>query len=129
MKLKNNEATCINEPSDLYMVLARDTYCQETMAAWNLDMESESSYQTIVKLDFVADDKSTKSRTKTLVGKGLERKGTTIKANSKALLGLKSKKSIATKTTIPKGKSEKWWKASGQQAAPLALVGLQSQYV
>nr|GEY39942.1 hypothetical protein [Tanacetum cinerariifolium] len=50
----------------------------ETMEAWNPDMESESSYQKIVKLDFVADDKSTMSRTKTLVSKGLDRKGTTI---------------------------------------------------
>nr|GEY93172.1 hypothetical protein [Tanacetum cinerariifolium] len=46
----------------------------ETMEAWNPNMESESSYQKIVKLDFVADDKSTISRTKTLVSKGLDRK-------------------------------------------------------
>nr|GEY93783.1 hypothetical protein [Tanacetum cinerariifolium] len=52
----------------------------ETMEAWNPNMESESSYQKIVKLDFVADDKSTISRTKTLVSKGLDRKGTTIEA-------------------------------------------------
>ncbi|GJR87523.1 COP1-interacting protein 7-like protein [Tanacetum coccineum] len=104
---KKDEATCINEPSDLYIVLERDTSCQETMAAWNPEMESESSNQKIVKLDFVADDKSTKSSTETLVGKGLERKGTIIEAKSNALFGSRSKKSTATKTTIPKGKSKK----------------------
>nr|GEX24391.1 COP1-interacting protein 7-like [Tanacetum cinerariifolium] len=104
---KKDEATCINEPSDLYMVLERDTSCQETMAAWNPEMESESSNQKIVILDFVADDKSTKSSTKTLVGKGLERKGTITEAKSNALFGSRSKKSIATKMTILKEKSEK----------------------
>ncbi|GKD44719.1 hypothetical protein Tco_1269364, partial [Tanacetum coccineum] len=104
---KKDEATCVNEPSDLYMVLERDTSCQETMAVWNPEMESESSNQKVVKLDFVADDKSSKSRTKTLIEKGLSRKRSTIEAKSKALVGSRSNKSTVTKTTIPKSKSEK----------------------
>ncbi|GJX91349.1 hypothetical protein Tco_0344675 [Tanacetum coccineum] len=50
---KKDEATCINELSDLYMVLERDTSCQETMTAWNPEMESKSSNQKIVKLDLL----------------------------------------------------------------------------
>ncbi|GJY12983.1 hypothetical protein Tco_0382292, partial [Tanacetum coccineum] len=105
------QSLCVLSNSQLrtqdVLMVSENTYCQETMAAWNPDMESETSYQKIVKLDFVANDKSTKSRTKTLVGKGLERKGTTIEAKLKALFGSRSKKSTATKTTIPKGKSKK----------------------
>ncbi|PWA79831.1 hypothetical protein CTI12_AA202640 (chloroplast) [Artemisia annua] len=104
---KKVEATYVNEPSDLYIVLERDTSCQETTTAWNPEMESESCNQKVVKLDFAAEGKSTKSRTKTLVGKGLERKGTTIEAKSKALVGSRSKKSAETKTTKPNGQSEK----------------------
>nr|GEY48231.1 hypothetical protein [Tanacetum cinerariifolium] len=55
--------------------------------------------------DIFKDDFKSAERTKDVLG--LERKGTTIEAKLKALFGSRSKKSIATKTTIPKGKSKK----------------------
>ncbi|KAJ0601320.1 hypothetical protein HanIR_Chr03g0126981 [Helianthus annuus] len=48
-----------------------------------------------------------KSKTKALVQKGLEKKGSTIEAKSKALAGSRKKTPIATKTTLTKGRSEK----------------------
>ncbi|KAI3702877.1 hypothetical protein L6452_28630 [Arctium lappa] len=100
---KKVEAERINEPSDLYVVLERDTSGQQAMAVWTPEMELGNSNDKIVKLDSAEE--------------GLERKGSTIEAKSKPLVGSlgksksdiisRSKKSTGTKTTILKGKSEK----------------------
>lgn len=95
------------EPNDLYMVLERDTSNQKSEPAWTPEMESGNSNLKIIKPDSVEDNTSTKSGTKIPVRKIIERKGSTIEAKSKALTGSRSKKSTATKTTIPKGKTEK----------------------
>ncbi|XP_024959696.1 COP1-interacting protein 7-like [Cynara cardunculus var. scolymus] len=96
---KNVEAECVNEASDLCVMLERDTSGQQAMAVWTPEMELGNSNDKIVKLDCSEE--------------GLERKDSTIEAKSKPLVGSLgksksniisgSKKSTGTKT----GKSEK----------------------
>ncbi|KAI3804806.1 hypothetical protein L1987_26625 [Smallanthus sonchifolius] len=100
---KTVEATRVSEPNDLHMVLERDTAGQQSVPAWTPDMESGSGNSKIVKMD---SPEVNNSKAKALV-KGLEQKGSTIEAKSKALAGSRRKTPAATKTTIPKGRSEK----------------------
>ncbi|KAI3755805.1 hypothetical protein L1987_55611 [Smallanthus sonchifolius] len=100
---KKVEDTCISEPNDLHMVLERDAAGQEAVPAWTPEMESGNSSSKIVKMD---SPEVNKSKAKALV-KGLERKGSTFEAKSKALAGSRRKTPAATTTTIPKGRSEK----------------------
>ncbi|KAK9077504.1 hypothetical protein SSX86_005841 [Deinandra increscens subsp. villosa] len=101
---KKVEATCVNEPNDLHMVLERDTAGQQAVPVWTPEMESRSSNSKIAKMD---SPEAKKSKTKALVEKGLEKKGSIIEAKSKALAGSRRKTPAATKTTILKGRSEK----------------------
>nr|XP_043628081.1 COP1-interacting protein 7-like [Erigeron canadensis] len=110
---KKVEANCVSEPNDLYMVLERDTTRQQAVPAWTPEMESGNSNDKVIKLNSAEEIKSTvhakeiKSRTKTPVGKSLERKVSTIEAKSKVLTGSKSMKPTATKATMLKAKSNK----------------------
>ncbi|KAM0029048.1 hypothetical protein Hdeb2414_s0018g00521311 [Helianthus debilis subsp. tardiflorus] len=101
---KKVEAAHVNEPNDLHMVLGRDAAGQQAVPAWTPEMESGSINSKIVKMD---SPEVNKSKTKALVQKGLEKKGSTIEAKSKALAGSRKKTPIATKTTLTKGRSEK----------------------
>ncbi|KAL8264366.1 hypothetical protein R6Q59_022496 [Mikania micrantha] len=101
---KKVQATRVNEPNDLHMVLGRDAAGQEIMPAWTPEMESCSGKNKIAKMD---SPEVNKSKTKPLVEKGLGKKGSTIDVKSKALAGSRKKTPTTTKTTILKGRSEK----------------------